>query len=285
MKCVKPFVSRMGAFGCGQCLPCRVTARRTWAHRIQLEAMCHAENAFVTLTHSEDKVREVDPRELQLWLKRLRRSIYPNRVRHFSCAEYGDISERPHYHSALFGYPSCRGGATLGGFCQCPACSVVRSTWPYGFVTVGQLTEKSANYIAGYVTKKMTHRSDTRLRGRHPEFARMSLKPGIGADALHDVASAILQYRSKDEDVPVVLQWSKTSVKPLGKYLRRRLRLLLGKDEKAPASSLQALSNQMQILRAFAWENDRSVSSVFAELFDPYERTLAARLQLKQRTI
>jgi len=284
MRCVKPFVTRVGAFGCGQCLPCRVSKRRTWAHRLELEALCHAESSFVTLTY-KDEINSLEPHHTQLWLKRLRKAVAPRRLRYLLVGEYGDISNRPHYHVALFGLACSGRYVPRNGGCECPGCSVVRSTWGYGHVMVGQLTAKSSNYIAGYVTKKMTHASDIRLGGRHPEFARMSLWPGIGAGALHDVASVILQYRSGDKDVPTGLQWSKNHVKPLGKYLRRELRKLLGRSEKAPPEALQELANQMQILRSYAWSNDRSVSSVFEELFLPYEAALAAKLQLKQRKL
>lgn len=284
MRCVSPYVSRMGAFGCGQCLPCRVSKRRLWAHRLELEALCHAESCFVTLTYAGE-IDTLEPVHAQLWLKRLRKAFAPRRLRYFLVGEYGDLSYRPHFHAAIFGL-ACRGKSIRrNGGCECPVCSAVRQTWGYGHVMVGQLTAKSSNYIAGYVTKKMTPGLDTRLGGRHPEFARMSLNPGIGADALHDVASAFLQYRSGEIDVPTVLQWSKTLHKPLGKYLRRELRRLVGRDEKAPPEALQEIANQMQIVRSFAWQNDRSVSSVFEELFLPYENALAAKLKLKKRTI
>lgn len=286
MRCVQPFTSSTGAFGCGQCLPCRVSKRRTWAHRILLEAMDHAESSFVTLTYEKDR-RSLDPVDLQRWLKRFRRAVEPKKIRYFAVGEYGDISQRPHYHAALFGWPSCSSPRIVKGRpCSCHACSVVRETWGFGHVMVARLERKSSNYIAGYVTKKMTHSSDYRLGGRHPEFARMSLRPGIGADAMMSVASDMMRYQLENTlpDVPAALRYG-GHVLPLGKYLRRKLRVYVGKDEKAPEAALQTAANQMRILRAYAWANDRSVSSVFHELFDGYERTLAAQLQLKQRKI
>lgn len=149
---------------------------------------------------------------------------------------------------------------------------------------VGQLTDKSANYIAGYVTKKMTHSSDIRLDGKHPEFARMSLNPGIGAGAMHNVASAIMQYGLEErEDVPIGLRYG-AKVMPLGKYLRRRLRKLVGRDPQAPPEALQKLTNQLSMVRAFAWQNDRAVSSVFEELFAPVEAQILGRMKLKERS-
>lgn len=283
MRCVNPFVSRQGAFGCGQCLPCRHTRRKVWAHRILLESLDHGDNSFVTLTYSEENLPKdfsLYPEHLRDWLKRLRRRIYPAHVRFYGVGEYGSRTERPHYHVALFGWPACFGSSErlIGKECSCRACSVVRETWSFGHVLVGRLEKRSALYISRYVTKKMTRRDDPRLHGRHPEFARMSLKPGLGASAMHDVASVMMCHGIEDRyvDVPHMLAHGKVQL-PLGRYLRRELRKMVGKDEKAPEGALQKVANQMQIVRSFAFDNDRSVRSVFREINEPFERNLAAR--------
>lgn len=109
---------------------------------------------------------------------------------------------------------------------------------------VGTLTSRSAQYITGYVAKKMTRPDDVRLDGRYPEFARMSLRPGIGAGALHDVASAMMRWKLEDKlvDVPVALRHGSSEL-PLGRYLRRLLRRYVGLDEKAPQAVLEALKS------------------------------------------
>lgn len=223
-----------------------------------LEAMVHTENSFVTLTYDDQhlpKGGSLAPEEIRNWLKRFRASVSPRRIRFYCVGEYGDETGRPHYHAALFGYPRCRHG--LSRYSRertecCDVCDKVRDTWGNGNVYVGALEIKSAQYIAGYVTKKMTRFDDPRLNGRHPEFARMSLKPGIGADAMHDVASVLLQFNLVDPqgDVPSSLRHG-SRLLPLGRYLRKCLRLYTGGSETAPEyqnEEMQALFDRVSVL-------------------------------------
>lgn len=249
MRCFKPYIGagRL-AFPCGRCLACRINRRRIWAHRIVLESMQHDRNAFVTLTYAEPpEGGSLEPKVLSDWIKRLRWHLEPRRIRHFSVGEYGDNTARAHYHSAIFGDGCTLGPTRLvagGRFeCQCPFCLAVRQTWSIGISTVGQLTDQRAAYIAGYVTKKMgSSKSVEVLPAKYPPFARMSLKPGIGAGAVPDIASVLLQYglELKQQDVPVGLRHGR-SVRPLGRYLRRELRRQCGLDEKCPEEVIEAL--------------------------------------------
>lgn len=100
---------------------------------------------------------------------------------------------------------------------------------------------KSCQYVGGYITKNMRRTDDPRLRGRWPEFARMSLKPGIGYSAMFDLADVLMRYNIKDEfgDVPRGIRHG-SYVKPLGRYLRRSLRSMVGEDVKAPVDVVEA---------------------------------------------
>lgn len=216
MLCTRPFVRGITAFACGQCVPCRINRRRLWTHRMLLEAHTHAESAFVTLTYDEAHYPadgSLVPEDLKLWLKRLRQAIWPIRFRYYAVGEYGGQTWRPHYHAALFGI--------------LPDETLVSSTWTKGYTMVGPLSPQSMAYVAGYVTKKMTRRDDSRLSGRVPEFARMSLRPGIGAPAMVSVARVLqtkhgAQLVSQLADVPTTLAHGK-QLMPLGRYLKTRL--------------------------------------------------------------
>lgn len=218
MDCKKPIKVRGITVGCGQCLPCRINKRREWTHRIMLEAKTHAKNCFITLTYSPEnypKDGSLVPEDLQKYLKRLRKAVAPSKVRYFAVGEYGDRSDRPHFHIACFG---------LG----MDDADVIDSCWGYGFTYTGTLTLDSAQYVAGYVTKKMTKKDDPRLNGRYPEFSRMSLRPAIGVPALKFITDALdgkfgSHILSNFNDVPKVLKVGNKSM-PLGRTLTDKLR-------------------------------------------------------------
>lgn len=237
MMCLKPFVQGVHGFPCGQCMPCRFNRRRLWTHRLILEQKDHAKSTFVTLTYDDQKYSgsTLVPEHLQLWLKKIRKAVHPEKLRYFAVGEYGDQSQRPHYHLALFGYGNCLRGQTRKAARCCQQCDLIADTWGFGHIYLGQLTTESAQYVAGYVTKKMTLKNDPRLQGRHPEFSRMSLRPGIGAGAADEIASTMLSHNleTSPADVPTSLRHGSRQL-PLGRYLRRRLRLRIGRPENAP---------------------------------------------------
>jgi hypothetical protein len=189
----------------------------------------HEHNAFVTLTYDDEhlpKDGSLQPEHLTKWLKRIRKKHdYP--LRYYAVGEYGDRTERPHYHIALFGFQSCLRGRTHLGRKNgcCVQCNTIASTWKYGKCFLGSLTKESASYVAGYVTKKLTSKTDERLNGRYPEFARMSRNPGIGGSAAHDIASTLLTHNL--QYVPNTLRLGGKQT-PLGSYLKGKVREISG---------------------------------------------------------
>lgn len=260
MLCNNPYMLHGKAFGCGQCLPCRINRRRIWSHRICLEATQYKDNCFLTLTYDDKNLPEdgsLDPLALTLFLKRLRKwfdQAYGRKIRYFGVGEYGDQSERPHYHLALFGFPTCERGRTLqrrSGRC-CHYCDTVLELWGKGRVELANLEPATASYVAGYVTKKLTKKDDERLSGRHPEFARMSNRPGIGAGVMDEVASGIMELEVEFEDVPNALGGANRKTYPLGRYLQQQLRKKVGRDVKTPESVTAEIDEKMQPLREIA---------------------------------
>lgn len=249
MHCSSPFIKAGCAFGCGQCVPCRINRRRIWTHRIILEAMEHESSVFITLTYSDKYLPDddlVSPRELQLFIKKIRKK---HKVRFYGVGEYGEESGRPHYHVVLFGYPQCERGKTfekVGKEC-CKWCTEIKEKWGKGNIILGSLTPESAAYVAGYVTKRLGKGSD---QSKKP-FARMSNRPGIGAGVMDDVASELMTENYKGEDVPYSISHGARRL-PLGRYLIKRLRKRMGRPEHAPKEVMDRLAMEVQPLLAKA---------------------------------
>lgn len=190
---------------CGQCVGCRLDYSRQWANRCMLELQYHDSAYFCTFTYDDDSVPRTyypDPetgeaipamtlqkRDFQLLMKRIRKRFPDDKIRFFSCGEYGSQTFRPHYHAILFGlhlndlvfYKKVREGGQLYTYYNSPS---LQSCWPYGFVVVGEVTWESCAYTARYVMKKLKGK-EAEFYDKHniqPEFTLMSRKPGIARD-------------------------------------------------------------------------------------------------------
>lgn len=263
MLCRNPFGAAGGTYyGCGKCPPCRFNARRVWQTRMIFEARMHKHNAYVTLTYAPEHLPEdgsLHPSELVQFLDRLRhrKSVQP--FRYFGCGEYGakEKGERPHYHAILFGFPTCVYGestyAARRSTTCCVNCDLVRDVWGKGFIVLGRVEPDSCGYVAGYVAKKLLSKEKEKswLNGRHPEFARQSRMPGIGANYAHEIATS---YGGPHCDIVDVLPTVRIDgkLKPIGRFMAKKVRKALGRDEKAPPATLQKMEEEMRPLREAA---------------------------------
>lgn len=295
MKCAKPVLINGQAVGCSQCLPCRLNKRRSWTHRIILERTQHGDAAFVTLTYADEFLPadgSLSPEHLRNWLKRFRKAISPHKIRFYGVGEYGEQSFRPHYHVAIFGWPACPFVLQRQldqKECDCEACRPVRETWGMGRIYSGTLEMHSAQYIAGYVTKKMSSRFDERLLRNdvwlHPEFQRQS--QGLGMSALWEVASEWmrLNLENTQPDVPSGLRHGK-KILPFDRYMRVKLRMMCGRDVKTPPEVLEALKQDVQAVRENSFlslSKENPLSKVLSDLQAQSLRNVEARQKLKRK--
>lgn len=177
---------------CGQCIACRLNRASDWATRIMHEKKMSGSSAFVTLTYDEEHLpysgdyATLVKKDVQLFLKRVRKEIAPDKVRYYLCGEYGDIGKRPHYHLVMFGLSPVR------------AREVAQNCWRYGFVHVGDVSYDSAAYVARYCTKLLTGPKKEWYTERNilPEFSLMSRRPGIGASWLEKYGNEVKTHHN-----------------------------------------------------------------------------------------
>lgn len=180
---------------CGKCIGCLQARGRQWAIRCEHERKLHNENCFVTLTYDQaslPKGHTLVKRDLQNFMKRLRKNIEPRKVRFYACGEYGEKTARPHYHILLFGWSEQRENRKLlrdpNGRNPTYNSTTISRCWPNGHAVVGDVTLASCLYVAGYIAKNYGREreldiicGDGEVIRRQKPFALMSRQPGIGA--------------------------------------------------------------------------------------------------------
>lgn len=255
---------------------------------MMLEAAQYGDNCFCTLTYRPEALpsdMSVHPRVLSLFVKKLRKAVRPIQLRYFGVGEYGDKSGHPHYHLALFNFPSCLYGRTRHHVQSCCSiCTSVEKAWGLGRIELGTLTPHSMAYVAGYLNKKMTRDSDPRLEGRRPEFARMSLRPGIGTGMMHELASTLLELGTDNMvDVPAVLEHGTTRY-PLGRYLRRKLRTFIGREANAPQEALEQYAKELHPLREAAFNASKPLKTYILQKSEGKRIQIEAKYRRKSNS-
>lgn len=191
------YIDRKMTVKCGQCIGCRLQHSHMWAIRCVHEASQHEGNHFITLTYDDDHLPRdgsLNHEHFQKFMKRLRKSLSGKRISYYMCGEYGEKLERPHYHALIFGHRFRE--LTLGGKSGKGEAlfhsAELEKLWPLGRSSAQDVNFKTASYCSRYVTKKITGKraEEHYLRTNPdtletyqlaPEYARMSLKPAIGA--------------------------------------------------------------------------------------------------------
>lgn len=217
---------------CGQCLACRINKKRKWTGRILLETafpvLGPARPWMITLTYDEDRVPAdddsgnltLDKQAFRSWLKNVKKS--EGYFRYYAVGEYGETTQRPHYHMAVFPRDDYQ-------------IYEIRDHWKetYGFTHLAEINTKTAGYLAQYTTKKLTQASDPRLLpGQEPEFRNSSRNPPLGFGAVESIADI---YRSgsgkklldKRGDIERALRFD-TKIYPLDQFMLNKIRSSLG---------------------------------------------------------
>ena len=183
---------------CGHCIGCRQAQSKEWANRLMMEMQYHDSAYFCTLTYDNDHIHiaydeetglatglfTLCKRDVQLFIKLLRRHFPNDKIRYYLAGEYGDTTARPHYHAIIFGLHlndlvKC-GRSETGN--QYFTSESFGACWPHGFVSVEPANYATCKYVSSYVTKKLGIRPNEFYedQGIVPPFSLCSRKPGIG---------------------------------------------------------------------------------------------------------
>lgn len=191
---------------CRKCQECSLAYAREWALRCVLEANEYEHNYFITVTYDNDHLPEripicnhdtgefimnaapLVPDHFSAFVKKLR-TYYKRRYNHdgirfFGSGEYGGNTNRPHYHFIFFNMPiyDLKFFKRKNGYNYYTSDSISK-IWDKGYVTITEVTSRSAAYVARYEMKKL---SKPPIYELPREFIRMSRRPGIGLKYFED---------------------------------------------------------------------------------------------------
>lgn len=190
MKCLNPqnFQKNGVYIGCGGCMPCRINRQKEWFTKLVLESKTFPNPLFVTLTYAPENLPPMATlikKDLQDFVKRLRSNLSyltdSHKIRYFAVGEYGEKTQRPHYHAIIYNL-----ALPLGE-------KMVSKSWTLGHSQVGLVKKGGMRYVTGYTLKKMTSEDDY-LDGRTPEFSIMSRRPALGSYTLPLIAEKLKKH-------------------------------------------------------------------------------------------
>lgn len=192
---------------CGKCEGCRLDYTKLWSTRMVYEFEETKKAVFITLTYRDEDLPLADDgtptlckRDVQLWLKRLRKHLARKdiTIRYYLCGEYGPKRERPHYHAILFGVSlnDIPDLVYLGANPELHYSSytspVWQDIWSHGYIKITDVTARVCDYVARYVLKKTKDVIDINDGDtlRIPPFNLSSRKPGIGFSRVESLVDA-----------------------------------------------------------------------------------------------
>ena len=259
--------------------------------------MCHPYASFVTLTYDESHIpenRQLDKRDAQLFLKRLRYHLGGRRIRYYLCGEYGERFGRPHYHAILFNvHPENDAQAIVKSWSglvrnENGLLEIIKkaegSRTQIGNVVIGHdCSDDAIQYVAGYVCKKLLKSAEDDFQ---KEFSIMSLRPAIGVPFLSHLKRMLEDQRYArifDETaggLPLQIRLGGRRY-PLGRTLRGALGVLVDKECNCDGWLDGHGQEVLAALRA-----GESVAEHFSRLDDGKYRRIKARHKIySQRTI
>lgn len=164
-------------FDCGKCLHCRKKKAYELACKCVLHSSLYEQNCFLTLTYDEKRKgyhNEMDYTDIQKFKKRLR--VHANRIDNrrlevFNVHEYGKLGKK-HWHLIVFNYrPLDCEMHTMRNNIPLYTSRTMEKLWPYGFSTIGDVSEASAMYTAQYMEKDFKHHNHGTKRKSHSKHS------------------------------------------------------------------------------------------------------------------
>ncbi|DAZ92313.1 TPA_asm: replication initiator protein [Microviridae sp.] len=170
--CDNPF---NGMYPCGRCAYCMRMKAWRWRQRLMLEMLEHDRTWFVTLTYADNAYFSVTYKDVQLFLKRIRKDIakQKEKIRYFAVFEKGEKNGRAHWHLLIF----CTGNVKR---------RTIERKWTHGFTKAKLATPETAAYLTKYISKGGKYRGSNGI-------GHQAIKEVIHASTFQQVQGVFLE--------------------------------------------------------------------------------------------
>ena len=141
---------------CGHCKECLREKMLEMKNRIKKELQKDTPAYFLTLTYDEDHKKELNKRDIQLFLKRYRQK---QKLRYLYVGEIGEKTKRPHYHMIVFSelpkdLKECM-TKSKKGYKQYES-EEIQKLWKNGLIRISKMELPLIGYITKYMLKNST---------------------------------------------------------------------------------------------------------------------------------
>jgi len=201
--------------GCGKCIECKKQKSREWQVRLQEEIRHNGNGKFITLTFSNESIKELSKEiknvsgynldneiatlATRRFLERYRKK-YKKSIRHWLVTELGgNGTENIHMHGIIF-------PKNINNETEIEEIENISKIWGYGIITIGKrkfqngkalnddtlgyVNERTINYIVKYVNK---------TDEKHKEYnSKILTSAGIGKNYIDRKDSKLNKYKGKE---------------------------------------------------------------------------------------
>lgn len=240
---------------CGRCPACKRKRVNNWVIRLEQEERVSSSAHFVTLTYDTKHVpisnngwMTLNKKDFQDFMKRLRK-LEPNKLKYYACGEYGDVTNRPHFHIILF---------------NCTDIENINKAWNKGSIHAGGVTARSIAYCCKYINKQASSYKprDDRLK----EFSLMS--KGLGKSYLENKANVAWHKNDIDRTYFVKEGGHKVG---LPRYYREKIYT----EEERDYQRLRMLERKGRDTKKLKKELERKYGKKVDILTEEYKRKIA----------
>lgn len=215
MSCETPIYVHKNFVPCGRCSSCIKRRRSDWIFRLDQEAYDSKQVLFITLTYSDENLCYIDTeidtvavfqkRHIQCFFKRFRKNNSTIKFKYFAVAEYGEKSNRPHFHIIMFvkSFPIFDD-------------SIISNCWTFGTSFVVPAQAGSLRYV----TKDMLKTIKSSLPSQFK--AQIFVSKGLGISYV-DRHRVYHQRRQFDESSMLLTPLSGRPVKRVSRYYESKL--------------------------------------------------------------